>query len=129
MARWITNSAEAEIFLVFANVDPSKGYKGITCFVLDKDMGIQIAKKEKKVSPRALSGKGLFLNPVNVGLMLWLSCVFTLSAGYQGVVDLFACFGRYQGAKGKRRRRGWKGLQGWFCNLFLWTFCPPPPPG
>jgi alkylation response protein AidB-like acyl-CoA dehydrogenase len=53
MARWITNSAEAEIFLIFANVDPSKGYKGITCFVLDKDMGIQIAKKEKKVSPRA----------------------------------------------------------------------------
>ena len=34
---------------VFANVDPSKGYKGITCFVLSKDMGVQIAKKEAKV--------------------------------------------------------------------------------
>lgn len=48
--RWITNSAEAGIFLVFANVDPSKGYKGITCFALDKEMGVTIAKKEKKVS-------------------------------------------------------------------------------
>lgn len=35
--------------MVFANVDPSKGYKGITCFALDKEMGVTIAKKEKKV--------------------------------------------------------------------------------
>lgn len=47
--RWITNSAEADIFLVFANVDPSKGYKGITCFAVEKEMGVVIAKKEKKV--------------------------------------------------------------------------------
>ena len=48
-SRWITNSYEAETFLVFANVDPSKGYKGITCFIVEKGMGVQIAKKEKKV--------------------------------------------------------------------------------
>lgn len=48
--RWISNSAEAETFLVFANVDPSKGYKGITCFIMSKDMGVEIAKKEAKVS-------------------------------------------------------------------------------
>ena len=52
---WITNSAEAEIFVVFANVDPSKGYKGITCFLVEKDMGIEIAKKEKKLGIRASS--------------------------------------------------------------------------
>ena len=46
---WITNSKEAEIFLVFANVDPSKGYKGITCFVVDKEMGVKVGKKESKV--------------------------------------------------------------------------------
>jgi short/branched chain acyl-CoA dehydrogenase len=46
---WITNSGEAEYFLVFANIDPSKGYKGITCFMVEKDWGVQIAKKEKKV--------------------------------------------------------------------------------
>ncbi|CAK5266597.1 unnamed protein product, partial [Mycena citricolor] len=52
---WITNSYEAEIFLVFANVDPSQGYKGITCFVATKDMGVQIAKKEQKLGIRASS--------------------------------------------------------------------------
>ncbi|OCF35118.1 acyl-CoA oxidase [Kwoniella heveanensis BCC8398] len=52
---WISNSAEAETFLVFANVDPSKGYKGITCFVMSKDMGVEIAKKEKKLGIRASS--------------------------------------------------------------------------
>ena len=48
---WITNSAEASIFLVFANVDFSKGYKGITCFIVEKSDGVKIAKKEKKVIP------------------------------------------------------------------------------
>jgi hypothetical protein len=52
---WITNSYEAEVFLVFANIDPSLGYKGITCFLVTKDMGIQIAKKEQKLGIRASS--------------------------------------------------------------------------
>ncbi|KIM60821.1 hypothetical protein SCLCIDRAFT_1216535 [Scleroderma citrinum Foug A] len=52
---WITNAYEAEIFLIFANVNPSKGYKGITCFIATKDMGIQIAKKEEKLGIRASS--------------------------------------------------------------------------
>lgn len=47
-----TNAADASIFLIFANLDPSKGYKGITCFVAEKEWGVEIAKKEKKVSPR-----------------------------------------------------------------------------
>lgn len=34
---WITNSKEAGVFLVFATVAPEKGYKGITCFVVDRD--------------------------------------------------------------------------------------------
>ncbi|WVQ73378.1 hypothetical protein IAR50_002949 [Cryptococcus sp. DSM 104548] len=52
---WISNSAEADTFLVFANVDPSKGYKGITCFIMSKDMGVEIAKKESKLGIRASS--------------------------------------------------------------------------
>jgi alkylation response protein AidB-like acyl-CoA dehydrogenase len=36
-------------------IEPSKGYKGITCFVATKDMGIQIAKKEQKLGIRASS--------------------------------------------------------------------------
>ncbi|KAN0103903.1 Acyl-CoA dehydrogenase/oxidase, N-terminal and middle domain containing protein [Russula decolorans] len=52
---WITNSYEAEVFLVFANIDPSLGYKGITCFLMTKDMCVQIAKKEQKLGIRASS--------------------------------------------------------------------------
>ncbi|KIW34827.1 uncharacterized protein PV07_01579 [Cladophialophora immunda] len=53
---WITNSMEAEFFLVFANLNPEAGYKGITAFVVTKDMkGFSIAKKEKKLGIRASS--------------------------------------------------------------------------
>lgn len=53
---WITNAMESEFYIVFANLDPSKGYKGITAFVVDKDMkGFSIAKKEKKLGIRASS--------------------------------------------------------------------------
>lgn len=53
---WITNSMEAEFFVVFANLDPSKGYKGITAFIVEKsDKGFSIAKKEKKLGIRASS--------------------------------------------------------------------------
>ncbi|PIA14375.1 acyl-CoA dehydrogenase NM domain-like protein [Coemansia reversa NRRL 1564] len=63
---WITNSGEADIFLVFATVDPSKGYKGITCFVVEKDMGVVIAKKEKKLGIRASSTCQLSFDDVRV---------------------------------------------------------------
>lgn len=53
---WITNSMEADFFIVFANLDPSKGYKGITAFVVGKSSkGFSIAKKEKKLGIRASS--------------------------------------------------------------------------
>jgi alkylation response protein AidB-like acyl-CoA dehydrogenase len=47
---FITNAQEAQVFIVFANVDPSKGYKGITAFIVDRSLpGVSIGKKEKKV--------------------------------------------------------------------------------
>ncbi|EFY90016.1 acyl-CoA dehydrogenase precursor [Metarhizium acridum CQMa 102] len=53
---WITNSKEAGFFIVFANLDPSKGYRGITAFVVEKGTpGFSIAKKEKKLGIRASS--------------------------------------------------------------------------
>ncbi|KAJ3332988.1 hypothetical protein HDU76_012331 [Blyttiomyces sp. JEL0837] len=63
---WITNSYEADIFLVFANVDPSKGYKGITCFIVEKEWGVKIAKKELKLGIRASSTCGLSFDDVKV---------------------------------------------------------------
>jgi short/branched chain acyl-CoA dehydrogenase len=53
---WITNAEWAGVFLVMANVDPSAGYKGITCFVVDRDTpGLTIGKKEDKLGIRASS--------------------------------------------------------------------------
>ncbi|RUS30744.1 acyl-CoA dehydrogenase/oxidase [Jimgerdemannia flammicorona] len=63
---WITNSKEAGIFLVFANVDPPKGYKGITCFVVEKEWGVQIAKKESKLGIRASSTCTLNFDEIKV---------------------------------------------------------------
>lgn len=53
---WITNANEAGVFLVFANVDPSQGYKGITGFIVEKDSpGFSVGKKEDKLGIRASS--------------------------------------------------------------------------
>ena len=53
---WITNAAEAGLFLVFATVDPSAGYKGITAFVVQKgDPGFSLGKREDKLGIRASS--------------------------------------------------------------------------
>lgn len=53
---WITNAGEAGLFLTFANIDPSKGYKGITAFVVDRDdPGFTVGKRESKLGIRASS--------------------------------------------------------------------------
>jgi len=53
---WITNAAEAGVFLVFANADPAKGYKGITAFLVEKgDPGFTVGKREHKLGIKASS--------------------------------------------------------------------------
>jgi len=53
---WITNGKEASVFIVFANLDPSKGYKGITAFIVEKSFpGFKVGKKEDKLGIRASS--------------------------------------------------------------------------
>lgn len=53
---WITNGNEASVFLVFANVSPAAGYKGITGFIVEKSFkGFSVGKKEDKVGIRASS--------------------------------------------------------------------------
>ncbi|MBO6522598.1 MAG: acyl-CoA dehydrogenase [Balneolaceae bacterium] len=53
---WITNANEADIFIVFANVNPELGYKGITAFVVERGMeGFSVSKKENKLGIRASS--------------------------------------------------------------------------
>lgn len=53
---WITNGNEASVFIVFANMDPAKGYKGITAFIVEKSFpGFKVGKKEDKLGIRASS--------------------------------------------------------------------------
>jgi alkylation response protein AidB-like acyl-CoA dehydrogenase len=59
---WITNGAEAGVFIVFANTDLSKGYKGITAFVVERTFaGFSVGKKENKLGIRASSTTELIL--------------------------------------------------------------------
>jgi alkylation response protein AidB-like acyl-CoA dehydrogenase len=53
---WITNGNEADVFLVFANVNPDAGYRGITAFLVERGTpGFVIGKKEDKLGIRASS--------------------------------------------------------------------------
>ena len=60
---WITSGDEAGIYLVFANADPSKGYKGITAFIVERDdPGFSVGKRESKLGIRASSTTELLLD-------------------------------------------------------------------
>jgi alkylation response protein AidB-like acyl-CoA dehydrogenase len=64
---WITNGAEAGIFIIFANTNPSLGYKGITAFIVERDApGFSVGKKEDKLGIRASSTVELILDGVVV---------------------------------------------------------------
>ncbi len=64
---WITNGKEAGIFVLFANLDPQSGYKGITSFIIEKDFpGFTVGKKEDKLGIRASSTCELILEDCHV---------------------------------------------------------------
>ena len=64
---WTTNGAEAGVYLLFANADPDKGYKGVTAFMVERDMpGFSVGKKEDKLGIRASSTCELILEDVRV---------------------------------------------------------------
>ena len=64
---WITNAAEAGLFLLFANVNPEAGYRGITCFLVERDFpGFEVGKKEDKLGIRASSTCELILDDCRV---------------------------------------------------------------
>ncbi len=59
---WITNALEAGLFVLFANADPSAGYRGITGFLVEREFpGFQVGKKEDKLGIRASSTCELIL--------------------------------------------------------------------
>src|SRR6202161_4143885 len=64
---WITNAKEAGLFVLFASIDPSAGYKGITAFLIEKEFpGFTVGKKEDKLGIRASSTCELILEDCRV---------------------------------------------------------------
>src|SRR6266404_4511429 len=64
---WITNGKEAGLFILFATVDASKGYKSITAFLIEKNFpGFTVGKKEDKLGIRASSTCELILEDCRV---------------------------------------------------------------
>jgi alkylation response protein AidB-like acyl-CoA dehydrogenase len=64
---WITNGAEAGIFVVFANANPAAGHRGITAFVVERDFpGFTVGRKEDKLGIRASSTTELILDNCEV---------------------------------------------------------------
>ena len=65
---WITNALEADLFLVFATVDPAAGYRGITAFLVERGTpGFAVGRKEDKLGIRASSTCELVLDGVQAG--------------------------------------------------------------
>lgn len=64
---WITNGGEAGLFIIFANVNPDAGYRGITAFLVERDFdGFAVGKKEDKLGIRASSTTELILDGCRV---------------------------------------------------------------
>jgi alkylation response protein AidB-like acyl-CoA dehydrogenase len=64
---WITNANEADLFIVFATIDPEAGYRGITAFLVERGFaGFTVGKKEDKLGIRASSTCELILDECRV---------------------------------------------------------------
>jgi alkylation response protein AidB-like acyl-CoA dehydrogenase len=64
---WITNGHEADLFIVFATINPEAGYRGITAFVVERGFpGFTVGKKEDKLGIRASSTCELLLEGCRV---------------------------------------------------------------
>jgi alkylation response protein AidB-like acyl-CoA dehydrogenase len=64
---WISNANEADIFIVFANINPEAGYRGITAFIVERGFaGFAVGKKEDKLGIRASSTCELILEDCRV---------------------------------------------------------------
>jgi butyryl-CoA dehydrogenase/short/branched chain acyl-CoA dehydrogenase len=64
---WITNGKEGGLFILFANLDPAAGYRGITAFIVEKKFsGFAVGKKEDKLGIRASSTCELIMEDMRV---------------------------------------------------------------
>lgn len=83
---WITNAKEAGVLIVFCNVNPSEGYKGITAFVVDTDTeGVNIGVRENKLGLKASSTCQIVFDNVIVDASQMLG---ELGKGYQYCINI-----------------------------------------
>jgi len=65
--QWITNGGEADIYTVIATLDPSKGPRGMTAFIVEKGTpGFDFGKKEKKMGIRASATRELIFKDCRI---------------------------------------------------------------
>lgn len=64
---WISNAGEASFFIVFAKTDPSEGHRGISAFIVDRDLpGVEVSKKLRKMGQRASDACEVIFNDVEL---------------------------------------------------------------
>jgi alkylation response protein AidB-like acyl-CoA dehydrogenase len=63
---WITNAGISDLYVVFAKTDPDAGGRGISCFVVEKEWGVRIAKHEDKMGLRGSPTGEVVLDEVRV---------------------------------------------------------------
>ena len=63
---WITNAGISDVYIVFAKTDPDAGGRGISCFVVEKEWGVRIAKHEDKLGIRGSPTGEVVLEEVRV---------------------------------------------------------------
>jgi len=82
---WVTNGAEASLFIIFANANPELGYKGVTAFLVERDWpGFSVGKKEDKLGIRASSTCELILENCEVPVSNVLADIGT---GYKVAIE------------------------------------------
>jgi alkylation response protein AidB-like acyl-CoA dehydrogenase len=63
---WITNAGVSDIYTVFAKTDPNAGHRGISCFVVEADWGVKVAKLEQKMGLRGSPTGEVVLDDIRV---------------------------------------------------------------
>jgi len=63
---WITNAGVSDLYVVFAKTDPDAGARGVSCFLVETDMGLRFGKLEKKLGMRASPTREVILDGVRV---------------------------------------------------------------
>ena len=63
---WITGASVSSVFTIFAKTDPDAGHRGISCFVVEKDWGVEVGKLERKLGVRGSPTGEILLRDVRV---------------------------------------------------------------